>query len=155
MWKKFRKAVSPLLATIILIAITVAAGLVIYNLFFSTSGVASQTVQIMPDIKVIRPGGTASYALITISIKNTGSVAISGITVQWYPEGGTNLTSLSLTWDPSVNSTSPLSPGTSTSASTTITTNMPIVGKSYPFIIKATGTNGATYTWSGSVVCQG
>jgi flagellin-like protein/uncharacterized repeat protein (TIGR01451 family) len=149
-----RKAVSPLLATIILIAITVAAGLVIYNLFFSTAGTASQTLQCMVDVDLIRPGGTASYAIIAISVKNSGSVPITGITVQWIPEGQTTFQSLSLTWSPSISSSAPLNPGQTASASTTVTTNLPIVGKSYPFVVQISGA-GQSFTTSSSVICQG
>jgi flagellin-like protein/uncharacterized repeat protein (TIGR01451 family) len=151
-----RKAVSPLLATIILIAITVAAGLVIYNLFFSTAGVASQNLQCMVSVDLIRPGGTATYAVIAISVKNSGSVPITGITVQWIPEGLTSLQSLTLSWNPSVSGTSPLAPGQTASASTTFTTaaNLPIVGKSYPFVVRVDGA-GQSSTTSLSVPCAG
>jgi len=149
-----RKAVSPLLATIILIAITIAAGLVIYNLFFSTAGAAGQTLQCLPEITLIRPGGSATYAIITISIKNTGNTPITGIAVQWIPEGQTSLQSLTLTWDPSVSSTNPLNPGQTASATTTVTTNLPVVGKNYPFVVKASG-SGQSFTTSLSVSCIG
>jgi len=44
--KAGKRGISPLLATIILIGITVAAGLVIYNLFFSTAGTLSAQLSI-------------------------------------------------------------------------------------------------------------
>jgi len=157
--KRVKRGVSPLLATIILIAITVAAGLVIYNLFFSTSSTVTQSLQIIADIDLIRPGGTASYVVLTITVKNTGTLAISSISVSYVPEGSTTATSITLTWSPSISSTSPLSPGTTASASLVATTStagfstLPVVGKVYVFIISVTAVNSQTATFQQSAPC--
>jgi flagellin-like protein len=66
------RAISPLIATIILIAITITAGLLIYNLFFSASSTASNVgqVEIMNAQLVVDSSGNYVLAL---TIKNTGT----------------------------------------------------------------------------------
>jgi len=132
---KSRKAVSPLLATIILIAITVAAGLVIYNVFFSTAGVTSSTLQVdIVSCDLVRTTAP-SRAILSITVKNTGNRPITSCKVSIWDDTGTEKPSsggkelLSGT----------LAPGAFASASFTeadIGTSF-TVGKSYSVKIKA------------------
>jgi FlaG/FlaF family flagellin (archaellin) len=154
----YRRSLSTLIATIILVAITVAASLVIHGLFTGVFSSYSQNVQCLVSIDLIRPGGSASYAVVAVTVRNTGSVPIKAISVQYVPEGQTSLSSVSLTWDPNISDSNPLPPGASASASVVITTGagqppLPISGKTYTFIVKATGTGGQTFTETLSVTC--
>ena len=149
-----RRGLSALIATIILIGITVVASLVLYSMFTGFFGSYSQNIQCLATVDLIRPGGSASYAVVTVTVKNTGSVPIKSISVQYVPEGQTNPSGLTLTWDPSISDSNPLPPGGSASATATITSNLPVAGKVYPFIIKITGTAGQTYTTVIGVTCR-
>jgi len=153
-----RRSLSTLIATIILVAVTVAASLVLYSLFTGIFASYSQSIQCLVSINLVRPGGSASYAVLSITVKNTGSVPIKSISVQYVPEGQTSLSSISLTWDPSISDSSPLPPGSSASATAVLTTGtglppLPISGKTYTFVIKVTGTGGQTFTETLSVPC--
>jgi len=139
-----RKAVSPLLATIILIAITVAAGLVIYNLFFSTAGTISSQLNIQ--IVSIDLARTSSTGLFSATIKNSGNKPINGITVTVYLDSGTALLSGSgLT----------LQPGQVWSNSTTFTATSATVGRSYPVTISVSASDGSKLDKSLTVTCTG
>jgi flagellin-like protein len=136
-----RKAVSPLLATIILIAITVAAGLVIYNVFFSTAGTISSQLNIqIVSIDLVR---TSSTKLFSITIKNSGNKPISSINVTAYlePSFGTN----PVAWTFSGSSLN-LQPGQVWSSSgTSLPTGAKdlVVGQSYPVTISVTASDGS------------
>ena len=141
-----RKAVSPLLATIILIAITVAAGLVIYNLFFSTAGTISQqlNVQII-SVDVVK---TSSTTLVSATIKNTGNKPISSCHVYVYVDGTTTPVDLNL---------GSIDVGQSKSSSTTTlpTGGSVTVGNAYPVKVDATAADGSTFSKSFTVTCTG
>jgi len=73
------KAVSPLIATIILIAITVAGGLVTYALFTSTAGVSSAKGQVsFESVDLVRTGEQLAFAA---TLKNGGNKPVKNITV--------------------------------------------------------------------------
>jgi hypothetical protein len=154
----YRRSLSTLIATIILVAITVAASLVVYGLFTGVFSSYSQNIQCLVSINLVRPGGSASYAVVALTVKNTGSIPIKAITVQYVPEGQSSFSTLTLTWDPNISDTNPLPSGASASASAVITTGaglppLPISGKQYPFIVKVTGTGGQTFTETLTVTC--
>ncbi|MBO3809762.1 MAG: hypothetical protein FGF50_09255 [Candidatus Brockarchaeota archaeon] len=146
MWSRprFRRAVSPLIATIILIAITVAAGLVIYNIFFSTAGVMSAQLSIqVVSVDIIK---TSATTLISATVKNAGNKPITACTVTVYVDGGT----VSLTLGS-------MEPGQTKSASTTTLPSgaSVTVGRTYPVKIDATASDGSTISKSMSVTCTG
>ncbi|HKT21629.1 MAG TPA: archaellin/type IV pilin N-terminal domain-containing protein [Nitrososphaerales archaeon] len=72
----YRKAISPLIATLILIAITIAGGVVVYRLFYATSNTLNNTVQIQ-----VVEASASQAAGFAFNLKNTGTVAITGIGV--------------------------------------------------------------------------
>ena len=67
-----KRAISPLIATIILISICVAGGLLIYNVFFSTTGTLTAKGQVsVESIDLVKAtGGDVAFS---ITIKNTGN----------------------------------------------------------------------------------
>jgi flagellin-like protein len=69
---------SPLVAVILLIAITVAAAVVVSGVFFNLAGIAGRrpTATIDQVRVVTTPAGSGQWA---ITIKNTGDVPITGI----------------------------------------------------------------------------
>jgi flagellin-like protein len=148
---KSRKAVSPLLATIILIAITVAAGLVIYNLFFSTAGTISSTLQVDIISCDLVKTATPSRVLLSITVKNTGNRPITTCKVSIWDDSGTE--------KPTGGKeivTGALNPGAFASYSITDTdigTGFTI-GKSYPVKIKA-GDGTSTFEKTITIYCSG
>ncbi len=70
---------SPLVAVILLIAITVAAAVVVSGVFFNLAGIAGRRPSAVIDqVRVVTtPAGSGQWA---ITIKNTGDVPITGIT---------------------------------------------------------------------------
>jgi len=74
------RAISPLIATIILIAITITAGLLIYNLFLSASSTASNVgqVEIMNAQLVVDSSGNYVLAL---TVKNTGTKPVNQLQI--------------------------------------------------------------------------
>jgi len=74
-----RKGISPLIATIILIGICVAGGLLIYNIFFSTTGTITQRGQVeVVTVDLVKSSGGTTF---TITIKNTGNKPVTELNV--------------------------------------------------------------------------
>jgi flagellin-like protein len=111
---------SPLVAVILLIAITVAAAVVISGVFFNLAGIAGRRPTATIDqIKLVAsPSPSATYAAtFSIVLKNTGDVPISGsppISFT-YPVTGCSPSSTTPTWGGTFN------PGGTLSATVTIT----------------------------------
>lgn len=143
MWKKFRRAVSPLLATVILIAITIAAGLVVYNLFFSTAGTISSQLNIqVVSIDIVK---TSSTTLVSATIKNSGNKPITSCTVAVYGDSGTASLSLGAIEVGQTKSQSAVNP-----SGFSVT-----VGKTYPVEIVAQASDGSTFSKAFTVTCSG
>lgn len=67
-----RRAISPLIATLILIAITVVGGVVVYSIFLSTSSTVSTSYHItITSASVSLTGG------LSVDVKNDGSLPIT------------------------------------------------------------------------------
>jgi flagellin-like protein len=149
---KRRKAVSPLLATIILIAITVVASLAVYSLFFSTVGTMSSTLQVDIVSCDLVKAASPSKVLFSITVKNTGNKPITSCNVSIWDDSGTE--------KPATGGkeilTATLNPGAFASYSFTdvnIGTGF-TVGKSYPVKIKA-GDGTSTFEKTIIVYCLG
>jgi flagellin-like protein len=100
---------SPLVAVILLIAITVAAAVVVSGVFFNLAGIAGRRpTTVLDQIKLVAtPNPSASYAAeFTVVLKNTGDIPISptGPEVSFtYPVTGCNPSSVSSGWTGSRN----------------------------------------------------
>jgi len=74
------RVISLLIATIILVSICVAGGLLIYSVFFSTSGTLTAKGELTVEaIDLVKD--TDGNIVFTITIKNTGNKPISSCTV--------------------------------------------------------------------------
>ena len=126
-----RKAISPLIATLILIAITIAGGVVVYRLFYSTSNTLNNTVQLQ-----VVEGSASQAAGFAFNLKNTGNVAIIGIAVTSTPSFSCS----------SVTAANPLSPGQTVSCTSTSGTGI-TAGNSYTVLfVASTSTAGSANT---------
>jgi len=80
------RAVSPLLATIVLIAIVVSAGIVVYSMISGWIDVYSSTLSIQPtSVNLVVADGKA---LLSVSVKNTGNKPLASIVVAGYDDNG-------------------------------------------------------------------
>jgi flagellin-like protein len=148
-----KRAVSPLIATIILIAISVAGGLLVYTVFFSTAGTISAKGQLTVEaIDMVKDtGGNIAFS---ITIKNTGNKPIAN------PATGhpLNITLATDSHNPlNLDAGKNLQPGQSTSTvlySTTQIDNTYVVGNSYNVVIHVVFSDGSTFTTTTSVKCR-
>jgi uncharacterized repeat protein (TIGR01451 family)/flagellin-like protein len=126
---------SPLLAVILLIAITVAAAVVVSGVFFNLASIAGRRPTALIDqVKLIAtPAGAGTW---TVVVKNTGDVPITGITAS-YPVATCNP---GLTFSPL-----PLNPGTTASAVGSVTTGCSL-GTTYRIVLTITFQGGGTQT---------
>jgi flagellin-like protein len=140
---KRSRAISPLIATIILIAITVVGGLLVYSIFTSTSNTMSakalvsvETVDLVKDT-----GGNANFSIV---IKNTGNKPINTLKVQLASESEATVTLPG----------GKLQPGQSVAYSAPSLSGSYTVGNSYIVVIKATFEDGSTFVTTTGVMCR-
>ena len=139
------KAISPLIATLILIAITIVGGVVVYRLFFSSSTAISSNVHV-----VVSDVSVSGAAGLSLNVKNDGGVAVTSFTTQVRNGTGTVLTPASLTGSTglscsvttvtTVTCTGTLSPGQTVTLTASLSTPSVLVGGTYNIRITATGT---------------
>ena len=162
-----RRGISPLIATIILISICVAGGLMIYSVFFSTSGTLTAKGELTVEaIDLVKD--TDGNIVFTITIKNTGNKPIHGTDANRLVitlgsdsitlAGGTKASGGNL--PDSAN----LQPGQSISVDLYYSNDgnddnddisgTYVVGNSYNVIIQAKFTDGSTFTTTTSVKCR-
>jgi flagellin-like protein len=140
--RRNRRGVSPLIATIILISITVAVGLTVYGLVSNMVGTMSSTLDIqIQSIDVIKAG---SNTLVAATIKNSGNIQISACTVAITGDSGTATLTLGS-----------IGPGKAASASLSNPSGFSVtVGNAYPVSIQVTAT-GSSLTKALTATCTG
>jgi len=145
--KLSRRAISPLIATIILIAICVAGGLLIYTVFFGTTGTITAKGQLT--VEAIDLVKAADGTTFSITVKNSGNKPLIGtadalkITLNGENE-----------W--SVDAAKNLQPGQSVSIVKTGSdiTETYVVGNTYTVVVQATFSDGSTFSMTTSVQCR-
>ncbi len=167
-WNRKRRGISPILATIILIVITVVVGAMLYGFvtgFFSSS---ATSMNANVETSLVIPSGS-SAATWTVTVKDAGTVDIKSIAVTLY-NGSTTLSSI--TYSPST----PIAPGleatisqigtsisptgaafanlTATYATAGLTNTNIIAGQSYNYQVVLGFANGASKTISGSATAS-
>jgi len=139
------KGVSPLIATLILIAITIVGGILVYHVFFSTASSISTNGNVQIESANIYSGPN----IMVLEIKNTGSIAVENMSITVYQSGSSTpiLTETNIL-------KAPLAPGQETGELFN-GPNPPFVsGNTYTVIIKAVLSNGASVTTSTTVTAQ-
>jgi len=140
-----KRAISPLIATIILISICVAGGLLIYNVFFSTTGTLTAKGQVeVESMDLVKD--TAGNVVFSITIKNSGNKPVTELKVNLAgTEYSVTLPGGSLQPGQSVShvETSPTAPAGGF-----------VAGNSYNVVIKATFSDGSSFTTTTSVKCR-
>jgi len=146
-----KRAISPLIATIILIAICVVGGILVYSIFYSTSGTMAAKGQVSVETidLVKQTDGTTTFS---ITIKNTGNKPAVSLTVKLGQQNPQNLQVAGK----DVSSNNPLQPGQSATLiflpDSTVETY--IVGNSYNVVIQAKFSDGSMFTSTTSVMCR-
>ncbi|MDG6931767.1 MAG: hypothetical protein JRN00_02005 [Nitrososphaerota archaeon] len=161
--KRKHRGISPILATIILIVITVVAGVMLYGFvtgFFSSSA-TSMNANIETSLTI--PSGS-QYATWAVTVKNAGTVDIKNISVTLY-SGSVALSKITYP------ATVPVAPGqevtvtqlgssvTPAGASNSVTnqglnSTSIISGSSYNYIVTLNFANGAAKTITGAVTAS-
>ena len=160
-----RKAISPIIATIILIVITVAVGGLLYAYVSGMFGSMSTSEDVNIQTTLTIPPGS-SYATWTVNVKDTGTVAITGIQATLYSSSGSAIAQISGGSASSSSSSSssvptgsfqalPVSPGQTASGSVIgISSSNVIAGSSYTYQIIITFANGVQKTYTGAVTAE-
>ena len=133
-----RKAISEMLAVIILLALAVVAGVLVYQIFMGKAGVASTNTAISVQSAYIN-GQTGVFA---ITIQNTGSNTIQSISISVYQQGQN-----SPAW--TYSTSQGISPGQTWSYSTSVSGTFQS-GTQYTIVVQAStsssGTGSSTVT---------
>ncbi len=137
-----RRGISPLIATIILISITIAVGLTVYALVSNMVGTMSSTLDIhIQSINVVKAG---SNTLVAVTIKNSGNIQITTCAVTVTGDSGTATLTLGS-----------IGPGKAASASLSNPAGLSVtVGNAYPVSISVTAT-GSSLTKALTATCTG
>ena len=140
-----RKAISPIIATILVVAMTIVAAGVLYTYFTTTASRAQDTAQVELSGSLVAPGsGSGGNGVLAISVTNSGSIALTGITANGICSPSTNFK------DPLA---TPVSPGGGLS-DTCSPTSAVTAGESYTETVVAFFANGASQTQVLSLTAQ-
>jgi len=128
---------SPLVAVILLIAITVAAAVVVSGVFFNLAGIAGRRpTAIIDHVRLVAtPAGVGTWVIV---IKNTGDVPITNIAVT-FPAGSCNPAMPAFT-------PLPLNPGGTAASTASTGAGACSLGTTYPVVITVTFQDGSTQT---------
>jgi len=134
-YEKKKAGLSPLVAVILLVAITVAAALVVSGVFFNLANIAGRRPSASLDYAklVVLPNGDAVWA---ITIKNTGDIRITDVSASF---SGCAPTAGGFTFSPAT-----VPPGTTTAASGTATECN--IGETYYVTLTVTFGDGSQQT---------
>jgi len=139
-----KRAISPLIATIILISICVAGGLLIYSVFFSSAGTLTAKGQVsVESMDLVKD--TTGNVVFSITVKNTGNKPATTINVKLTSESEVDILDEA--------GMSSLEPGQSVSYVKTGLSGY-TSGNSYNVVIKATFSDGSSFTTTTSVKCR-
>ena len=125
------RAISEMLAVIILLALTIVAGVAVYQMFMGKSTVASTTTAI--SIRSVDISG--ANGVMTITVQNIGSNVITSITVTVYRGGST------VSIRPSGSQTVSLTPGRAWSH---VFTGSFVSGDQYTVTVQASSNTGSS-----------
>jgi flagellin-like protein len=140
--KMGKRAISPLIATIILIAICIVGGLLIYSVFMSTSGILSSKAQVSVEAAdlVVTTGDHISFSMV---IKNTGNKPIEALNVTLNGEAEAEVALPS----------GKLQPGQSVAYIATPTQTY-VIGNTYNVVVEAVCSDGSTFVTTTGVTCR-
>jgi len=121
-----------MLGVIILLSLTIVAGVLVYQIFTGKSNVASSATALSIQSATI----SGENSVMTITVQNTGTSTINSINVQVYQSGST--ISISGSFSPSTITPGQTASGTFTGSFTP--------GTQYTVVVTATSSTGSTTT---------
>lgn len=135
------RGVSPLIATMILIAITIAAGLTVYTFVSGMIGTMSTTLNLnVQSIDLVQAG---SNTLLAVTVQNTGNIPLTSCTVSVVGDTGTATITLGA-----------IAPGQSASASVSNPSGFTVtVENAYPVTVTAASAGRGSFTKAFTVTC--
>ncbi|MDG7022957.1 MAG: hypothetical protein JRN45_00390 [Nitrososphaerota archaeon] len=146
-----RSAISTIIATILVVAMTIVAAGVLYSYFSTTASRAQSTNQIQVSANLVATTtAIGSLGIIAVTVTNSGSTAITSSI------GLSDYSSTLFPKSPGTSMSLPqstLAPGLSASGSYQTQVSI-IAGNSYSFEVTATFSNGATTTQVVSVTAD-
>jgi len=139
-----KRAISPLIATIILVSICVAGGLLVYSVFVNTASTLTAKGQIEVEaVDLVKD--TAGNMNFSITVKNSGNKPINSLSVTVDGESLGNI----------LPADAVLQPGQTISATDgSLTSTEYIVGNSYNVVIEVSFTDGSSFAHTTSVRCR-
>jgi flagellin-like protein len=141
---KRSRGISPLIATIILIAITVVGGLLVYSIFTSTSNTMSAKALVSVETADLVKSSDGQQVQFSIVVKNTGNKPIQDLKVKLASEDEANVTLPA----------GGLQPGQSVAYSAPSLSGSYTVGNTYTVVIKAMFSDGSTFVTTAGVMCR-
>ena len=132
-----RPAISEIIATILVVSMTLIAMGVLYSYFNSTVSKAEVTAQVQISANLAVPNGQGQGTMV-VTVVNSGSVALTGLVIT-----GAIVPS-NVVWSPAPTSGSPIPPGGGTSTAVFPTGTSVTAGVGYIMVVTATFANGAT-----------
>lgn len=141
---KRSRGISPLIATIILIAITVVGGLLVYSIFTSTSNTMSAKALVSVEAADLVMSSDGQQVQFSIVVKNAGNKPIKELKVKLASEDETTV---------DLPDGKPLQPGQSVAYSAEVGKGY-VVGNTYTVVIKATFSDGSTFVTTAGVMCR-
>ena len=149
LWKSI-KAISSIIAVVILIAITISGGLLVFAIMNSTLTGSNQKVQVnFESLSLYRSTGEPKVVF-TATLKNTGNRPIKQLTLKVHNESDYTV--------PSVSAQNHLEPGRTVGVALTppqITAEWYVVGNAYSVTVRAEAVDGSTFSTVTSVMCFG
>ncbi len=138
-----RRALSPLIATLILIAITIVGGVVVYRAFFATAGTVNSNLHAaIQDVSLSTSGG------LSLTVKNDGTTAIDFANAHSVVVTGPGTPGCGL-WAPT---TPTLAPGATQAVQITCSTDSTLLIPGDTYLVTLTvsgpGTTGSVVTTS-------
>jgi len=149
LWKSI-KAISSIIAVIILIAITISGGLLVFAVMTSTLTGSNQRTQVNFESLSLYLSTGEPKVVFTATLKNTGNRPIKQLTLKVHNESDYSV--------PSVTAQNPLEPGRTVGVTLTppkITAERYVVGNAYSVTVKAEAVDGSTFSTVTSVTCLG
>jgi len=136
-----RRAISEMLAVIILLSLTIVAGVLVYQIFTGKANVASSATAVSIQSLTI----SGENGVMTITVQNTGTSTIQSLQVKVYQSGGAAVAVNGQFSPPSI------APGQTTSG--TFTGNF-APGQQYTVVVTATAAGGSTTTATATVTAS-
>ncbi len=131
-----RRAISEIIATVLVVAMTILSAGVLYSYFNTVATKAQVTAQVNMSANLAVPNGVGQ-GTVAITVTNSGSVAIIGLSLSG------SIVPSTVTWNPAPSPSNPVPPSGGTSAVIFPTAKNVVAGVSYIMVLTATYANGA------------